>query len=147
MRYGVTVTKTRECKKGSRIALLCSYPLGTCLRLSFVLVHNLLSLLTNMSLSIPAHNRAIVKKTTGNAVVSDIPVPKLRDGYMLVKTAAVALNPAGWTDVDYDGSYEGCVVGLDHAGSVILPSPTSAEKTFKKGDRICGPVHGCNSAR
>ena len=50
-----------------------------------------------MSLPIPARNRAIVKKTTGNAVVSDIPVPKLRDGYMLVKNAAVALNPADWT--------------------------------------------------
>jgi NADPH:quinone reductase-like Zn-dependent oxidoreductase len=47
-----------------------------------------------MSLPIPARNRVIVKKTTGNAVVSDIPVPKLRDGSMLVKTAAVALNPA-----------------------------------------------------
>jgi NADPH:quinone reductase-like Zn-dependent oxidoreductase len=28
-----------------------------------------------------------------------------------------------------------------------LSSPTSTEKTFKKGDRICGSVHGCNSAR
>ena len=60
-----------------------------------------------MSLRIPARNRAIVKETTGNAVVSDISVPKLRDGYMLVKTAAVALNPADWTDIDYDGGYEG----------------------------------------
>jgi len=88
-----------------------------------------------------------VKKATGNAVVSDIPVPKLRDGCMLVKTAAVALNPADWTDIDYDGGYEGCAVGLDYAGIVILPSPTSTEKTFKKGDRVCGPVHGCNSAQ
>jgi NADPH:quinone reductase-like Zn-dependent oxidoreductase len=100
-----------------------------------------------MSLPIPARNRAIVKKTTGNAAVSDIPVPKLRDGYMLVKTAAVALNPADWTDIDYDGGYEGCAVGLDYTGTVILPSPTSTEKTFNKGDRVCGPVHGCNSAR
>lgn len=44
-----------------------------------------------------------MKKTTGSAVVSDILVPKLRDSYMLVKTAAVALNPADWTDIDYDG--------------------------------------------
>jgi NADPH:quinone reductase-like Zn-dependent oxidoreductase len=99
-----------------------------------------------MSLAIPARNRAIVK-TTGNAVVSDIPVPKLRDGYMLVKTAAAALNPADWTDIDYDSGYEGCAVGLDYAGTVVLPSPTSTEKTFKKGDRVCRPEHGCNSAR
>jgi NADPH:quinone reductase-like Zn-dependent oxidoreductase len=110
------------------------------------LLQGFLKGVTNMSLPIPARNRAIVKKTTGNAVVSDISVPKLRDGYMLVKTAAVALNPADWTDIDYDGGYEGCVVGFDYAGIVILPSPTSTEKTFKKGDKVCGPVHGCNSA-
>jgi NADPH:quinone reductase-like Zn-dependent oxidoreductase len=93
-----------------------------------------------MSLPIPARNRAIVKKTTGSAVVSDIPVPKLRDSYMLVKTAAMALNPADWTDIDYDGGYEGCAVGLDYAGTVILPSPTSTEKTFQErgqGLRTC----------
>lgn len=78
-----------------------------------------------------------MKKTTGNAVVSDILVPNLRDGYMLVKTAAVALNPADWTDIDYDGGYEGCVVGLDYAGTVILPSSTLTEKTFKKGVDLC----------
>ena len=100
-----------------------------------------------MSLPIPACNRAIRRKTTGNAVVSDIPVPKLCDGYMLVKTAAVALNPADWTDIDYDGGYEGCAEGLDYAGTVILPSPTSTEKTFNRGDRVCGPVYGCDSAR
>jgi NADPH:quinone reductase-like Zn-dependent oxidoreductase len=55
---------------------------------------------------IPARNRAIVKKTAGNAVFSDIRVPKLHDGYMLVETAAVALNPADWTDTDCDGGYE-----------------------------------------
>ena len=47
-----------------------------------------------------------MKKTAGNAVFSDIRVPKLHDGYMLVETAAVALNPADWTDTDCDGGYE-----------------------------------------
>ena len=57
------------------------------------------------------------------------------------------MNPADWTDIDYDGGYDGCAVGLDYAGIVILPSPTSTEKNFNKGDRVCGPVHGCNSTR
>jgi NADPH:quinone reductase-like Zn-dependent oxidoreductase len=47
-----------------------------------------------MSLPIAARNRAIVKKTLATLFVSDIAVPKLRDGYTLVKTAVVALNPA-----------------------------------------------------
>lgn len=99
-----------------------------------------------MSLSTPTCNRGLVKKSTGSAVVSKVAIPKLRDGYMLVKTAAVALNPADWTDIDYEGAYEGCLVGLDYAGTVISTSawgPT--ERTFKKGDRVCGLVHGCNS--
>lgn len=94
-----------------------------------------------MSLSTPTCNRGLVKKSTGSAVVSEVAIPKLRDGYMLVKTAAVALNPADWTDIDYEGAYEGCLVGLDYAGTVISTSawgPT--ERTFKKGDRVCGLV-------
>ena len=106
-----------------------------------------LSSSSNMSLPTPTHNRAIVKKSTGNAVVTGVPVPKLRDGYMLVKTAAVALNPADWTDIDYDGGYEGCVVGLDYAGTVVAVAASGGtKKIFSTGDRVCGPVHGCNSA-
>jgi NADPH:quinone reductase-like Zn-dependent oxidoreductase len=100
-----------------------------------------------MSPLIPTHNRGIVKQSTGSAVVSDIPVPKLRDGYMLVKTAAVALNPADWTDIDHDGGYQGCVVGLDYAGTVVAVATGSERRqTFNKGDRVCGSAHGCNSA-
>lgn len=88
------------------------------------------------------HNRAIVKLATGHASISDVAVPKVREGYMLVKTAAVALNPADWTDVDYNGGYEGCVVGLDYAGTVV--DPGHGNTRFKQGDRVCGCAHGCN---
>ena len=40
--------------------------------------------------------KAIVIQGPGEAqLVSDCPVPKLRDGYVKVKTVAVALNPTG----------------------------------------------------
>jgi NADPH:quinone reductase-like Zn-dependent oxidoreductase len=41
-------------------------------------------------------NRAIVIKSLGEAEVIDIKSPKLREDYILVKVAAIALNP---TDV------------------------------------------------
>jgi NADPH:quinone reductase-like Zn-dependent oxidoreductase len=100
-----------------------------------------------MSLLNPARNRGIVKKSTGRADICNILIPELRDGYMLVHTAAVALNPADWTDIDYSGGYEGCTVGLDYAGTVVAAAAGGeTKKTFKTGDRVCGPVHGCNSA-
>lgn len=40
--------------------------------------------------------KALVIQGAGEAqVVSDWPVPKLRDGYIKVKTVAVGLNPTG----------------------------------------------------
>jgi NADPH:quinone reductase-like Zn-dependent oxidoreductase len=100
-----------------------------------------------MSLPIPTRNRGIVKKSAGSAIVSDIPIPVPRDGYMLVKTAAVALNPADWTDIDHEGGYEGCIVGLDYAGTVVGAAAAGGltKKKFEIGDRVCGPVHGCNA--
>lgn len=39
-------------------------------------------------------NRGLVKQGPNNAAVVVLPYPKLRDDYILVKTMAVALNPA-----------------------------------------------------
>jgi NADPH:quinone reductase-like Zn-dependent oxidoreductase len=96
-------------------------------------------------------------------------MPVLKPGYMLVKTKAVALNPADATDVDYDGGtnpasttklsasqrrYEGCVVGIDYAGIVIAIEPADPSamkyrsihsKVFHTGDRVCGSAYGCNA--
>jgi NADPH:quinone reductase-like Zn-dependent oxidoreductase len=44
--------------------------------------------------------RAVVNQEKGKASILSVPVPKLRDEYILVKTKAVALNP---TDVSHIG--------------------------------------------
>jgi NADPH:quinone reductase-like Zn-dependent oxidoreductase len=87
-------------------------------------------------------NHAVVIVAAGDAQLKEVPIPKLRDEYILVKTAAVALNPTDWKHVDFLSS-PGAVVGCDYAGTV-LEVGAKVTKDFKKGDRVCGWGHGSN---
>lgn len=42
-------------------------------------------------MSAPKTTRAIVIKSPGQAVIEEVPTPRLRDEYILIKTKAVAL--------------------------------------------------------
>lgn len=91
----------------------------------------------------PATAKAIVIKSAGKAEVEEVPVPQLRDDYILVRTTAVGLNP---TDVKHiDGKSgkgtEGTRSGCDYAG-IVEAVGSKVTKDFKKGDRVCGVVHG-----
>ncbi len=90
-----------------------------------------------------SRRKAIVIKSRGNAsLVSDSLVPGLRDDYILVKTVAVAINPTGWQHIDGEGPLGG-TVGCDYAGTVVAVGP-NVNKSFAKGDRVCGFIHGSN---
>lgn len=88
-------------------------------------------------------NHAIFIKAAGDAQIAELPVPKLRDDYILVKTHAIALNPTDWKHVDYLSS-PGARVGCDYAGTV-LEIGSKVTKDFKVGDRVCGFCHGANA--
>jgi len=91
----------------------------------------------------PSRQKAIVIKSRGNAhLISDAPIPKLRDDYILVKTIAVAINPTDWQHVDGEGQ-PGATVGCDYAGTVMEVGK-NVTKTFAQGDRVCGFIHGSN---
>lgn len=87
--------------------------------------------------------QAIKCTTPGNAELQTVPVPKPKDDYILVKTHAVALNPTDWKHIDFL-SQKGHTVGCDYAGTVESIG-SSVQKSFKKGDRVAGFVHGVNS--
>lgn len=53
------------------------------------------SKLANMS-ELPETMKAIKVIDTGKAEVQHVPLPKMRDDYILVKVHAVALNPTDW---------------------------------------------------
>jgi NADPH:quinone reductase-like Zn-dependent oxidoreductase len=92
----------------------------------------------------PSKMKAIKVVETGRAEIQEVPVPKLRDEYILVKTTCVALNPTDWKHIDYL-AIPGHTVGCDFAGIVEEVGP-KVTKEWKKGDRICGFTHGVNSA-
>ncbi|KAB8239565.1 hypothetical protein ETB97_006740 [Aspergillus alliaceus] len=79
------------------------------------------------------------------SLVSDRPIPKLRDDYILVKTVSVALNPTDWKHVEYLG-IPGSLVGCDYAG-IVEEVGKDVKKSFRKGDRVCGFTHGSNAVQ
>lgn len=84
--------------------------------------------------------KAIICTAAGQTEVQDLPTPQVRDGHILVKTKAVALNPTDWKSANNAESV-GYRVGCDYAGVVEEVGQNTA-KPFKKGDRVCGFVFG-----
>jgi NADPH:quinone reductase-like Zn-dependent oxidoreductase len=90
--------------------------------------------------------KAIVVNSHKQAsVVSDRPIPTLRDDYILIKNVSVALNPTDWKHVAYLAP-PGVVIGVDYAG-IVEAVGKNVKKNFQKGDRICGFVHGGNAVQ
>ena len=56
-------------------------------------------------------NYSIVVQKPGEAIKQEVPIPVLRDGYILVKVVAVALNPTDWQHIDF-WTTTGCHVSL-----------------------------------
>ncbi|KAK6196587.1 putative PKS/NRPS-like protein biosynthetic cluster [Pestalotiopsis sp. IQ-011] len=86
----------------------------------------------------------VVTSPQQESLVTDRPIPKLRDDYVLVKTASVALNPTDWKHIKYLAP-PGCLIGCDYSGTVEDVGKNVTK--FKKGDQICGFVHGGNAVQ
>jgi NADPH:quinone reductase-like Zn-dependent oxidoreductase len=86
--------------------------------------------------------KAIIYTRRGEVAIQEVPRPKLRDDYILVKVNAVGVNPTDWKAVD-NGNVAGIGrrTGCDYAGVVEEVGP-SVTKPFKKGDRIAGFAGG-----
>lgn len=91
-------------------------------------------------------NRGIVKIAKGKAVLASVPIPRLQDDYILVKTVAVALNPTDWQTVDesFPPGTLRALLGCDAAG-IVVEVGKKVTKEFQKGDRIAGIAHGGNN--
>ncbi|KAJ8111359.1 hypothetical protein ONZ43_g5642 [Nemania bipapillata] len=94
-------------------------------------------------MGLPSIQKALVvvgKQEAG--VVTDRPLPALRDHHLLVKVVSVALNVADWRHIDFYSS-PGALLGFDYSGIV---EETGKDVTrFAKGDRVCGLAHGGNA--
>jgi NADPH:quinone reductase-like Zn-dependent oxidoreductase len=94
-------------------------------------------------ITVKMQNFGLIREKAGHAVLRSIPVPKLRDDYVLVRTVAIALNPTDWTTLDAVGD-AGTIVGCDYAG-IVEEVGKAVAKSFKKGDRVAGFGHGGNT--
>ncbi|KAF7557412.1 hypothetical protein G7Z17_g751 [Cylindrodendrum hubeiense] len=87
--------------------------------------------------------KAVVVDGTAARVVSHRSIPQLRDDCVLVKPAAVALNPTDWKHIRNGRAKDGCILGCDYAG-IVLAVGSAVTKPWKPGDRIFGCGHGAN---
>ncbi|KAL8908396.1 MAG: hypothetical protein Q9207_000815 [Kuettlingeria erythrocarpa] len=94
---------------------------------------------------LPSTQRAIVQaEDAGSLVLLDnSPLPKLLPGQVLVKTAAVALNPCDWK-MPTNFACPGAVDGSDFSG-VVVALGSDLARDIKAGDRVAGAVHASNS--
>ncbi|KAE8391157.1 chaperonin 10-like protein [Aspergillus alliaceus] len=78
-----------------------------------------------------------IKTIAGHqAEVQEVPIPQIRDDYLLVKVKAVALNPTDWKHIDLVAP-PGTTIGCDFAGI-----GSNVETEWKRGDRIAGFTYG-----
>lgn len=97
------------------------------------------------TLAIPLKQTAIIQDYDGTPKLAhDVAVPRLEPGTVLVKTVAVALNPA---DYKMGAAFPtpGSVVGMDYAGVIVAIHPETSTD-LRIGEPICGMVHGSNPA-
>ena len=87
-----------------------------------------------------AQNFGLIRTATGKAELLPIPLQKLPDDYVRVKTVAVAINPTDWTTLEAKG-LDGSLVGCDWAGIIEEVGP-AVTKSLTKGDRVAGCSHG-----
>ena len=75
---------------------------------------------------------------------TDSPLPELLPGQVLIKTAAVALNPCDWK-MPTNFPCPGAVDGSDFSGTVVALGPELGRQDIEVGDRVSGAVHASNS--
>jgi len=85
--------------------------------------------------------KAVVVSEPGKAAkIQDVSLPKIKDGWVLVKVLAVGVNPTDWKHVDYNLADMGSRLGCDYVG--IVEEIGRSVTRFQKGDQIGGFVHG-----
>jgi len=103
-------------------------------------------MLFDKGLGLPSKQTAIIAGEQGEfKVVHDAPVIELEPEQIIVRTAALALNPAD-TKMIGDFITPGGIFGFDCAGTVIKVGD-AVKKDLKPGDRVCGSADGMNKNR
>ncbi len=96
--------------------------------------------------NLPSTQTAIVAGPTGEFIIShNVPVIELEPDAVIIKTAAVALNPAD-TKMVGDFVVPGAIFGFDCAGTIVAVG-SAVKKDLVVGDRVCGSADGMSRLR
>ena len=96
-------------------------------------------------LQIPEEQKAVVSDGTGSITFERaVPIPKLQDDSVLVKTAWVALNPVDYKMSEFATTKT--LWGNDFSGTIVSIPSNSTNSNLRIGDRVCGAVFGGNPA-
>ncbi|CCC71119.1 hypothetical protein NCAS_0G02320 [Naumovozyma castellii] len=93
-------------------------------------------------MSLPNTMQAVVIEGDKPVLRSGVPLPELEEGFVLVKTKAVAGNPTDWKHVAYGIGPQGSIIGCDIAGEIVKLGPNVDANEFHIGDKLFGFVHG-----
>lgn len=87
---------------------------------------------------VPQNKAAFLDKPGAPLVVRDAPFPKAGPGEIVIRNAAIAINPIGWHMTDSGNFIKQwpAVVGCDVAGEVYETG--SDVHIFKTSDRVIG---------
>ncbi|CAM1504650.1 Fc.00g022410.m01.CDS01 [Cosmosporella sp. VM-42] len=96
-----------------------------------------------MASSIPKTMKAIIVNSNKARVATNVPIPKIRPTYVLVKTNSIALNPTDWKHVHKKLAAPNGIAGCDFSGTVVEVG-AGVTKPFNPGDRVAGTAHGSN---
>ncbi|RAH53644.1 GroES-like protein [Aspergillus piperis CBS 112811] len=89
---------------------------------------------------------AVITLSLGHAAfVTNQPIPTPRHDEILIRTAAVALNPIDWMLLGSTPS-PNAVMGHDYSGTIVEVGQSASEQ-YKVGDRVCGLVKGADRTR
>lgn len=99
--------------------------------------------------ALPTTQTAVIAGLTGDfEISSNVPLPSLQPDEILIKTAAVGLNPV---DTKLVGEFvtPGCIFGFDCAGIVVAVGSSDVHKArgISVGDRVCGSASGMNKLK
>ncbi|CCD25614.1 uncharacterized protein NDAI_0F02960 [Naumovozyma dairenensis CBS 421] len=93
-------------------------------------------------MSLPKTMKAVVIEGDKAVIKSDVPLPELEDGFVLVKPEAIAGNPTDWKHIQWKIGPQGSIVGCDVAGKIVKLGPNVDSNEFHIGDSVYGFVHG-----
>ncbi|QIW96913.1 hypothetical protein AMS68_002431 [Peltaster fructicola] len=92
---------------------------------------------------LPRQQRALVATGPGTIALKSAKIPFLEPDQVLVKTAAVALNPSDHKLLDQSTTI-GAISGADFAGTIVAIGEDVPAGKWKVGDAVFGVVFGSN---